>query len=146
MNGKKPLSGAWTPEKVERIQKIMLLCNPASLDSPVSGSIDFDPTDITTLGDLVPDTAPSPEEIAIKEENKFHLLQIINKCLSAREVKVITLRYGFDNGYGKTLEEVGREFHVTRERIRQIEAKALLKIRRYMQRNGVFKRDEWDVD
>lgn len=136
----------WTVEKVEKIQKIIMLCNPASLDQPMANH-DFDGSayDAMTLAELVPATDPGPEEMAIKNENKELLLRIINKCLQPREVKIIMLRFGFESE-PMTLDEIGKIFHVTRERIRQVEAKALIKIRRYMKSHEIYKRSEWNVD
>ena len=135
----------WTVEKVEMIQKIMLMCNPASLDQPI-GNSDLDRgLDFTSLGELVEDPTPGPEEMAIQNESKKLLLEIINKCLRPREAKIILLRFGFE-GQPKTLEEIGKIFNVTRERIRQVEAKGLMKIRRYMKSHGLFIRSEWNVE
>lgn len=135
----------WTVEKVEKIQKIMLMCNPASLDQPI-GNLDLDKgLDFTTLSEMIEDTAPSPEDIAIQNESKKLLLEIIDKCLGPREAKIILLRFGFE-GEPKTLDEIGQIFNVTRERIRQVEAKGLMKIRRYMKSHELFIRSEWNVD
>lgn len=138
----------WTVEKVEKIQRIMSMCmgNLPSLDQPIGNKdLDGGSFDVTCLSEMIEDTAPSPEDIAIQSESKRLLLEIINKCLGAREAKIILLRFGFE-GEPKTLEEIGKMFNVTRERIRQVEAKGLIKIRRYMVRNGLFIKSEWNVD
>lgn len=136
----------WTVEKIEKIQKIMLMCNPASLDQPIGNKdLDAGAFDITCLSEMIEDTAPSPEDIAIQNESKKLLLEIIDKCLGPREAKIILLRFGFE-GQPKTLEEIGKIFNVTRERIRQVEAKGLMKIRRYMKSHELFIRSEWNVD
>lgn len=135
----------WTVEKVEKIQKIMLMCNPASLDQPIGNSDLESGLDFTSLYDMVEDPAPGPEDIAIQNESKKLLLEIIDKCLGPREAKIILLRFGFE-GQPKTLEEIGKIFNVTRERIRQVEAKGLMKIRRYMKSHEMFKRSDWNVD
>ena len=72
-------------------------------------------------------------------------LEVIEKSLRPREIKIIKMRFGFE-GMPMTLEEIGKEFKVTRERIRQVEAKGLMKIRRYMKNHEMFKRSDWNVD
>lgn len=78
----------------------------------------------TEFGDSIADTAPGPEELVMSSMTASELLNKVNK-LPAREAMVIRLRYGFEDGEIKTLEEVGEIFGVTRERIRQVEAKAI---------------------
>lgn len=108
-------------QKVSEIQKIAL--DPISLESPVGEEED------SKIGDFIEDeTSISPIEEATRSMLKGQLLAVID-TLTPREQKVIRLRYGLDDGYPKTLEQVGQEFNVTRERIRQIEAKALRKLR-----------------
>ena len=110
-----------TPEKVVEIQRIAL--EPVSLETPVGEEDD------SHLGDFIEDKeAMSPEAYA----NTKLLRNEINDVLAGlteREEKVLRLRFGLDDGRTRTLEEVGREFNVTRERIRQIEAKALRKLK-----------------
>ena len=101
-----------TPEKVREIQKISL--EPVSLETPIGEEDD------SHLGDFIEDEGVmSPDDYAANE-----LLE-----LTDREEKVLRLRFGLDDGRTRTLEEVGKEFSVTRERIRQIEAKALRKLK-----------------
>ena len=108
-------------ERVAEIQKIAL--DPISLESPVGEEED------SKIADFIEDeTGVSPVEHATRSMLKNQLLAVID-TLTPREQKVIRLRYGLDDGYPKTLEQVGQEFNVTRERIRQIEAKALRKLR-----------------
>ncbi|MGD9901367.1 MAG: RNA polymerase sigma factor RpoD [Spirochaetales bacterium] len=108
-------------EKVAEIQKIAL--DPISLESPVGEEED------SKIGDFIEDeTSLNPAEAANRAMLKEQLLAVID-TLTPREQKVIRLRYGLDDSHPRTLEEVGREFNVTRERIRQIEAKALRKLR-----------------
>ena len=110
-----------TVERVSEIQKIAL--DPISLESPVGEEED------SKIADFIEDeTGVSPFENATRTMLKSQLLAVID-TLTPREQKVIRLRYGLDDGYPKTLEQVGQEFNVTRERIRQIEAKALRKLR-----------------
>ena len=110
-----------TPEKVVEIQKIAQ--DPVSLETPIGEEED------SHLVDFIEDTkAAPPSDVAAQAMLREQLIQALHK-LTPREEKVIRLRYGLDDGKQRTLEEVGREFNVTRERIRQIEAKALRKLR-----------------
>jgi len=108
------------PEKVREIIKVSQ--EPTSLEAPVGEEKD------STLGDFIPDEEIRPEEQASQELLKAHLSEVLD-TLNDREKKVLRLRFGLEDGRQRTLEEVGREFGVTRERIRQIEAKALRKLR-----------------
>lgn len=108
-------------EKVQQIQKIAQ--EPVSLETPVGEEDD------STLGDFVHDIdMPNPLEYTMNEKFKEEIDKFL-KELTEREEKVIRLRYGLVDGRSRTLEEVGKEFNVTRERIRQIEAKALRRLR-----------------
>ena len=108
-------------EKVKEIRKIAQ--EPVSLETPIGEEED------SHLGDFIPDDdAPSPSELAAYTLLREQLDEIIN-TLTPREAKVLKLRFGLEDGKSRTLEEVGKEFNVTRERIRQIEAKALRKLR-----------------
>lgn len=110
-----------TPEKVQDIQKIAI--EPLSLESPVGDEED------TTYADFVSDgDALDPLEYTIKSKYKEELDKVLS-TLNVREEEVIRLRYGLVDGKQHTLEEVGKVFNVTRERIRQIESKALRKLR-----------------
>ena len=96
----------------------------------------------TEIGDLIEDTeSPSAEELMIRDDRHRFLLEIMHKCLSPRDIKVMCMRYGFDDGEPKTLEEIGVAFNVTRERIRQIESHALRKLKGYMARNKIRSTD-----
>ncbi len=108
-------------EKVREISKISQ--EPVSLETPIGEEED------SHLGDFIPDDdAPAPSEAASFVLLKEQLNEVL-KTLTPREAKVLRLRFGLDDGRQRTLEEVGKEFDVTRERIRQIEAKALRKLR-----------------
>lgn len=108
-------------ERVREIQKIAQ--DPVSLETPIGEEED------SHLGDFIEDnTAQSPSEVAENNMVKDQLIAILS-TLTPREEKVLRLRYGLDDSHPRTLEEVGKEFNVTRERIRQIEAKALRKLR-----------------
>ena len=108
-------------EKVIEIQKIAQ--DPVSLETPIGEEED------SHLGDFIEDnSAASPAEKAESRMLREQLLQVLD-TLTPRENEVLLMRYGLRDGRPKTLEEVGKEFNVTRERIRQIEAKALRKLR-----------------
>ncbi|MDD3027701.1 MAG: RNA polymerase sigma factor RpoD [Erysipelotrichaceae bacterium] len=110
-----------TPQKVREIQKISL--EPVSLETPIGEEDD------SHLGDFIEDEgAMSPDDYAASELLKDELSEVLLE-LTDREEKVLRLRFGLDDGRTRTLEEVGKEFNVTRERIRQIEAKALRKLK-----------------
>lgn len=108
-------------EKVMEIQKIAQ--DPVSLETPIGEEDD------SHLGDFIQDDdSPEPHDSAAYTLLKEQLEEVMN-TLTPREAKVLKLRFGLEDGKARTLEEVGREFEVTRERIRQIEAKALRKLR-----------------
>ena len=108
-------------EKVREIMKIAQ--EPVSLETPIGEEED------SHLGDFIPDDdIPAPAEAAAFTLLKEQLIEVLD-TLTDREEKVLRLRFGLDDGRARTLEEVGKEFNVTRERIRQIEAKALRKLR-----------------
>lgn len=108
-------------ERVREIQKISQ--EPVSLETPIGEEED------SHLGDFIQDdNVPVPAEAAAFTLLKEQLVEVLN-TLTDREQKVLRLRFGLDDGRARTLEEVGKEFQVTKERIRQIEAKALRKLR-----------------
>jgi RNA polymerase primary sigma factor len=109
---------------VEKVQEIMKIAqDPVSLETPIGEEED------SHLGDFIKDEKlPMPHEAADFMMLKAQLVDVLS-TLTPREEKVLRLRFGLDDGKGRTLEEVGKEFSVTRERIRQIEAKALRKLR-----------------
>jgi len=110
-----------TAEKVREIIKVSQ--EPVSLETPIGEEED------SHLGDFIEDhTALAPAEAASHQLLKEQVDDVLDS-LTERERKVLQLRFGLDDGRSRTLEEVGKEFHVTRERIRQIEAKALRKLR-----------------
>ncbi len=111
----------FSEEKVREILKIAQ--EPVSLETPIGEEED------SHLGDFIPDDdAPVPAEAAAFSLLKEQLIEVLD-TLTPREQKVLRLRFGLDDGRARTLEEVGKKFDVTRERIRQIEAKALRKLR-----------------
>ena len=121
---------------VERVQSIMKMAQqPISLQSPVGDSDD------TNFGDFIEDKgAENPYDMTAYSLLREKLMDVLDS-LTQRERKVLSLRFGLRDGYSRTLEEVGKQFNVTRERIRQIEAKALRKMRhptRIRQLHGFF--------
>ena len=110
-----------TPERVREILKIAQ--DPVSLETPIGEEED------SHLGDFIPDDdSPPPAELASYALLKDQIAKVL-RTLTPREEHVLKLRFGLDGGTTRTLEEVGKEFNITRERIRQIEAKALRKLR-----------------
>ena len=110
-----------SPEKVREILKIAQ--DPVSLETPIGEEED------SHLGDFIEDSdSPAPAEIASYSLLKEQINEVLH-TLTPREEHVLKLRFGLEDGRTRTLEEVGSEFHITRERIRQIEAKALRKLR-----------------
>ncbi|MBI2598853.1 RNA polymerase sigma factor RpoD [Candidatus Curtissbacteria bacterium] len=107
-------------DKVREIVKVSQ--EPASLEAPVGEEED------SRLGDFIQDASASPTDQATQALLKDHIREVLS-TLSPREAKVLEYRFGLEDGKQRTLEEVGREFGVTRERIRQIEAKAIRKLR-----------------
>ena len=109
---------------VEKVREIMKISQePVSLETPIGEEED------SHLGDFIPDDdAPAPSDKAASTLLREQLFEIL-QTLTPREQKVLKLRFGLEDGRTRTLEEVGKEFNVTRERIRQIEAKALRKLR-----------------
>ena len=109
---------------VDKVREIMRVAQePVSLETPIGEEED------SHLGDFIPDDdAPAPADAASHTLLKEQLGEVL-KALTPREEKVLRLRFGLEDGRSRTLEEVGKEFNVTRERIRQIEAKALRKLR-----------------
>ncbi len=111
-----------TPEKVRHIKKISQ--DPLSLESPIGEEED------SNLSDFIEDEdSPTPDEEATSHLLKEQLDEVLEDSLTSREKRILELRFGIEDGRSRTLEEVGREFDVTRERIRQIQVKALRKLR-----------------
>src|SRR6266705_3794905 len=127
---------------VERVRAVLKMAQqPISLQSPVGDSED------TNFGDFIEDkSAENPSDMTSYSLLKDKLADVL--CtLTERERKVLELRFGLGDGYSRTLEEVGKQFKVTRERIRQIEAKALRKMRhptRIRQLHGFFDAEQID--
>ena len=126
-NGKEPTADEIAQEldmPVEKVREIMRVAQePVSLETPIGEEED------SHLGDFIPDEdAQAPADAAFQALLKEEIAAALS-TLTPREAKVLSLRFGLEDGHPRTLEEVGKEFNVTRERIRQIEAKALRKLR-----------------
>lgn len=126
-NGHEPTADEISSEldmPVDKVREIMRVAQePVSLETPIGEEED------SHLGDFIPDDdAPAPADAASHTLLKEQLADVLD-TLTPREEKVLRLRFGLEDGRSRTLEEVGKEFNVTRERIRQIEAKALRKLR-----------------
>ena len=126
-NGHEPTADEIAAEldmPVDKVREIMRVAQePVSLETPIGEEED------SHLGDFIPDDdAPAPQDAASHTLLKEQLADVLD-TLTPREEKVLRLRFGLEDGRSRTLEEVGKEFNVTRERIRQIEAKALRKLR-----------------
>ena len=117
---------------VEKVREILKIAQePVSLETPIGEEED------SHLGDFIPDDdAPAPAEAAAFSMLKEQLVDVLG-TLTEREQKVLKLRFGLEDGRARTLEEVGKKFDVTRERIRQIEAKALRKLRHPSQKQEI---------
>ena len=126
-NGHEPTADEISGEldmPVDKVREIMRVAQePVSLETPIGEEED------SHLGDFIPDDdAPAPQDAASHTLLREQLSEVLD-TLTPREEKVLRLRFGLEDGRSRTLEEVGKEFNVTRERIRQIEAKALRKLR-----------------
>ena len=126
-NGHEPTADEIAEEldmSVDKVREIMRVAQePVSLETPIGEEED------SHLGDFIPDDdAPAPADAASHTLLREQLMEVLD-TLTPREEKVLRLRFGLEDGRSRTLEEVGKEFNVTRERIRQIEAKALRKLR-----------------
>lgn len=117
----------WTADEIREIQRVIEMTNITSLSTPVG-----EEGSESEMGDFIIDESPSPQEIVEERDRNEFLLEAIHACLKPREEKVIIELYGLETGHRKTLQEVGAMFNVTRERIRQIEAKAIRHLKWYI--------------
>lgn len=117
------MAEAWTRQKVEEI--LLLMQDVYSLNTLVNeedgGETEFE--------SFIEDASPSPEEELIHSETQSELFKYMREFLTPREIEILRMRYGFDTDIPMTLEEIGKHFGMTRERIRQIEERALRKLR-----------------
>ena len=121
----------------KEIEQIMLLAQDViSLNAPITNKGDMQDMD-TELGDLIEDPNPTPEEEAMITNRREVIASYLRKYLSPREQRVIILRFGLESGRPMTLEEIGREYGITRERVRQVEAKAIRKLRFRFAKNKI---------
>lgn len=121
----------------KEIEQIMLLARDViSLNTPITNKGDLQDMD-TELGDFIEDPSPTPEEEAMITNRREVIASYLQKYLSPREQKVIILRFGLESGRPMTLEEIGREYGITRERVRQVEAKAIRKLRFRFAKNKI---------
>lgn len=121
----------------KEIERIMLLAQDIlSLNAPVANNGEAQDGD-TEFGDFIVDPSPTPEEEAIIANRREIIASYLQKYLTPRERKVIILRFGLESDKPMTLEEVGREYGITRERVRQIEAKAIRKLRFRFAKNKI---------
>lgn len=117
------------------IEKILIIAQDVlSLNARVGN--DLEESDME-LGDFLEDPAPNPEEEAMRADRHDVLMQLIAKWLEPREAKIIALRFGLEDGIPLTLEEIGKELGVTRERVRQVEDRALRKLRYKFATNNI---------
>ena len=124
----------WTEQEIIELQNLIQMLNVKSLSEPVKGVED----ETFTFENFVIDTEPGPQEIVEENERRDKLLNFIEK-LSPRENMIIKLRFGLYDGVPKTLEEIGKRFGVSRERIRQVETKALKKLKYLIVVKGKFR-------
>lgn len=129
----------WTEEKVRELQRIAYQTDVSSLDELIGNELMNERREVTAKIDLL-----GSNEVEEKIDAAFTcetLLKFVNK-LRPREIKVLTLRFGLDGNGQRTLEEVGQQFGVTRERMRQIEVKALSHLKTMMAKAGINNRDD----
>lgn len=118
-------------KSVEYAQYIDYITNCDSLNRAIQN--DTKESD-TELGDFVEDSHSNPESMIIEDEKKKFLIDTMKKCLPPREFLVLYKRYGFEDGVPHTLEEIGDSMQITKERIRQVEHKALMRLKKTLKR------------
>lgn len=119
----------WTEQDVLKLLSLINIMDTVSLDAEIPMEDNHDGS--CHIGDVIKDTGPTPDEIIELEDRKRRIEKYLDK-LSPREQMVIRMRYGLDDGIVKTLDEIGQHYGVTRERIRQVEFKALKKLKRFI--------------
>lgn len=128
----------YTAADIVELMKIANMGDMVSLDAPMKQEDDLGDS---TLNEFIIDDSPSPHELAEQKETSNILRKAIEECLRPREQVVMLALYGLNDGERKTLDEVGKRFNVTRERIRQIKAKALRKLRHYFSKHKIERSD-----
>jgi RNA polymerase primary sigma factor len=126
----------YTPRDIEQLLLLKSQCDIISLNSIVVDRSDGQNTE-SELGDYIPDPNPTPEEETVMTQRRETIERYLNRCLSAREYLVVAKRFGLDDDRSKTLEEIGDELGLSRERVRQIEARALRKLRNMFMKNNI---------
>ncbi len=136
MQDKKERSNKWTPKYVEYLQ--LLAQDILSLNTKIR----TEDGDETEIGYLIEDTlVPAPDDVIIVKDRRALLIKYISQYLKPREERVLRMRYGLDGDKPMTLEEVGQYFGVSRQRIEQIESKAIERLRKQFIKHGVKKGD-----
>ena len=113
----------WTAQEVERV--LMLAQDVVSLNQLVNDEGDKE----IEIGAFIEDPGPGPEDLLLQEDTKNTILSCMREVLKPREIRIIQERFGFENNTPKTLEEIGAEMNLTRERVRQLEDRALRKLK-----------------
>ena len=126
----------WTRERVE--EALLLAQDIVSLNTIVG---EGEHGDETELEEFIIDESPGPEELVAREITKENLLIYMQKFLKPREIEVLRMRYGFDTETPMTLEEIGQQLGITRERVRQIEQKAIRRMRVMFMHKNIAKED-----
>lgn len=124
----------WTADDVIKVQKIMAEYDVQSLNEKVRAGRDID--EDTEVGDMI-EGPNNVEEDFVKIEQRKYVVKLLDK-LSPREQLIIVMRFGLDGNEPKTLEAIGEHFNVTHERIRQVEAKALKKLKSVLKKSDLF--------
>jgi RNA polymerase sigma factor (sigma-70 family) len=137
MNSNVEYSSLSPIQKVEYIQQLLIMTDIKSLNTKVYNQ----DGDAVELGNSIPDDSPTLDEIVSMKERDERLLKFV-KLLGPREQAVIRLRYGLDDGRKRTLEEIAAMYGVTRERIRQIETKALTHLRLKLIKKGIHSSED----
>lgn len=127
----------WTVEEIVYLQSLMQ--PECSLNQPISEGENSD--DPVEFGDFLPSDEPGPQEVVEERDRRKELIELMHRCLSPREEMVLRLRFGIDDKNAKTLDQIGVIFHVTRERIRQIESTAIRKLRKRFSDLGITRED-----
>ena len=134
MEAKRVEGKRWTADDVIKVQKIMAEYDVQSLNEKVRAGRDID--EDTEVGDMI-EGPNNVEEDFVKIEQRKYVVKLLDK-LSPREQLIIVMRFGLDGNEPKTLEAIGEHFNVTHERIRQVEAKALKKLKSVLKKSDLF--------
>ena len=131
-------------EAIKAAQEAYILSNPISLETPLLFNNGDESEEVTLWGIFGEDrVTPTPEESFMEKAQNEEIHRILEEYLGARDFLIIELRFGLKDGHPKTLGEIGQMFGLTRERIRQVEKRALLRLRRIFKSYG---RNKWDLE